>query len=102
MYPKYDLLLIEKEGKRYCVLIKSFNTFMYDHTLHSERKHFCGYCLQVFSTAEILKSHVKDCFKINDKQKIKMPKKCYESEQVNHTYFESILLPENNEIKKKG
>ena len=29
-----DLLLIGKQGKRHYVLIKGFNTFMYDHTLH--------------------------------------------------------------------
>ena len=34
-----DLLLI-KEGKRHCVLIKYFNIFSYDHTLHRARKHF--------------------------------------------------------------
>ena len=28
---------------------------MYDHTLHHGRKHFCCYCLQAFSTDEILK-----------------------------------------------
>ena len=31
---------------------------MYDHTLHHRQKQFCPYCLQAFSTAEILKSHV--------------------------------------------
>ena len=50
---KFDLLLIEEEGKRYCVFIKDFNTFMYDHTLHSGRKHFCCYCLQAFSAIRI-------------------------------------------------
>ena len=34
---------------------------------HCGRKHFCRYCLQASSTAEILKSHVNDCFKINGK-----------------------------------
>ena len=29
-----DLLLIGEEGKRHLLLIKDFNTFMYDHTLH--------------------------------------------------------------------
>ena len=29
-----DLLLIVEEGKRHYVLIKYFNTCMYDHTLH--------------------------------------------------------------------
>ena len=70
-----DLLLIGKEGKRHCVLMKDFNTFMYDHTLHRGRKHLIRYCSQAFSTAKILKSHFNDCFKINGKQMIKMAKK---------------------------
>ena len=49
-----DLLLIRKEGKRHYVLIKDFNTFMYDHTLHRKRKRFCSYCLQAFSAEEML------------------------------------------------
>ena len=56
-----DLLLTGEKGKRHYVLIKYFSTFMYDHTLHLERKHFCVYCLQVFSKADISKSHVTDC-----------------------------------------
>ena len=55
--------------------IKNFNTFMYDDTLHRGRKYFFRYCFQVVRTAEILKSHFNDCFKINGKQMIKMPKK---------------------------
>ena len=43
--------------------------------LHCVIKHSCHYCLQAFSTEEILKRHVKDCFKVNGKQKIKMPMK---------------------------
>ena len=49
---------------------------IYNHTLyHGKKKHFCRYCLQAFSTEETLKRHIKDCFKINGKQKIIMPKK---------------------------
>ena len=69
-----DLLLLEEKGKRHYVLIKYFNIFMYDHTLHCGRKHFCCYCLQAFSTEEILK-HMKDYFKINGRKRIIMPKK---------------------------
>ena len=47
----YYLLLIGEESKRHYVLIKDFNTFMYDYTLHCARKHFLR------------------------KQRIKMPKK---------------------------
>ena len=49
---------------------------MYYHTLHRGKNFFCCYCLQAFSTEEILKRYVKDFFKINGKQKIVMPKKC--------------------------
>ena len=45
-----DLLLIREEGKRHYVLIKDFNTIMYDDTLHRGRKHFFRYCLQDSST----------------------------------------------------
>ena len=44
-----DLFLIGEERKRHYLLIKGFNTFMYDHTLHGGRKHFCQYYLQAFS-----------------------------------------------------
>ena len=40
-----------------------------------EEKIFCRYCLQAFSTEEILKSHIKDCFKVNGKKRIIIPKK---------------------------
>ena len=46
---------------------------MSDHALHRGRKHFCCYCLQAFSTEEILKSHIKECFKITGKQRMIMP-----------------------------
>ena len=35
------LLLIGEDGKRHSVIIKDFNTFMYDHTFHHGKKHFC-------------------------------------------------------------
>ena len=38
-----DLFLTGEDGKRHYVLIKDFNTFMYDYTLHRGRKHFCRY-----------------------------------------------------------
>ena len=55
-----DSLLIGEEEKKYYVFIKDFKTFMYDHTLHRGRKHFCRYCLQAFRTEEKLKCHIKD------------------------------------------
>ena len=70
-----NLLLMGEKEKRHYVLIKYFNTFMYDRALHRGRKHFCRYCLQAFSTEKILKHHIKDCFKTNGKQRIIMPEK---------------------------
>ena len=70
-----DLSSIGDGEKKHYVLIKDFNTFMYDHALHRGRKHFCYYCLQAFRTAEKLKCHIKYCFKIHGKQIIKMLKK---------------------------
>ena len=47
-----DLLLTGKGEKNHYVLIKDFNVFMYDHTLHRERIHFCRYCLLAFRIAK--------------------------------------------------
>ena len=35
-----DLVLIGEREKKNCVLIKDFNTFMYDHTLHHGKNIF--------------------------------------------------------------
>ena len=51
-----NLLLITKDEKKHYVLIKDFNTFMYNQSKHKERKHFCMYCLQCFSSEIILKT----------------------------------------------
>ena len=95
------------DGEKHYVLIKDFNTFTYDHSIHRGRKHFCRYCLHAFITEEILKGHIKDCIKINAKQKIEMPKngeyvkfKNFEikikSAFMIYADFASILAPENN------
>ena len=43
-----NLLLIAKDEKKHYVLIKDFNTFVYNQSKHKETKHFCMYCLQCF------------------------------------------------------
>ena len=57
------------------MLFSKILSFMCDHTLHRGKKHFYRDCLQGFSAEEILKRHIKDYFKIIDKQMIIMPKK---------------------------
>ena len=80
---------------------------MYDHSLHCGRKHFCRYCLHAFITEEILKHHIKNCFKTNGKQKIKMPEigeyvkfqnfeRKIKSLFMSCVDFESILVSEVN------
>ena len=49
-----DLLLIKENGKRHYVLIKDFNTFVHDHTLHCGKTHFC-HCLLAFLTEKNIK-----------------------------------------------
>ena len=71
--------------KKHHAFIKDFGTFMYAHTLHRGRKHFCRYFLQAFRTAEKLKCHIKDYFRINGKKTIKVSKK---SEYVEFKNFE--------------
>ena len=83
-------MIAEGEIKHY-VFIKGFNIFMYDHSLHRGKKHFCRYCLHAFIPEEILKCHIKYCFKINSKQTIKMPEK---GEYVKFKSFErTVKLP---------
>ena len=63
---------------------------MYDHTLHHGKKHFCRYCVQASCTEEILKRDIKDCFKIDGKQKIIMSKN---SEYVKFKDYEQKIKP---------
>ena len=61
-------------------------------------KHFCRYCLQAFSIKEILKRHIKDCFKINGKQRIIMPRK---GECVKFKNYERNIFAYQKISKKK-
>ena len=70
-----NLLLITKDKNKHYVLIKDFNKFMYNQTKHKERKHFCMYCLQCFSSERILNDHKVNCLQVNGTQAIKMPTK---------------------------
>ena len=69
-----NLLLITKDEKKHYVLIKDFNAFMYNQSKHKERKHFCMYCLQCFSSERVLTNHVNNCLTINGAQAININK----------------------------
>ena len=68
-----NLLLITEDEKKHYVLIKDLNAFMYNQSKHKERKHFCMYCLQCFSSERILATHANNCLMINGAQAVKMP-----------------------------
>ena len=68
-----NLLLITEDEKKHYVLIKDFNTFTYNQTKHKNRKHFCIYCLQCFSSERILVKHTNNFLTINGSQTINMP-----------------------------
>ena len=69
-----NLLRITEDEKKHYVLIKDFNVFMFNQTKHKEKKHFCMFCLQCFSSERILANHVNNCLTINGAQAINMPK----------------------------
>ena len=70
-----NLLLITKDENKHYILIKDFNKFMYNQTKQKERKYFCMYCLQCFSSERILIKHKENCLQVNGQQGIKMPDK---------------------------
>ena len=70
-----NLLLITEDENKHYVLIKDFNRMMYNKTKHREKKHFCMYCLQNFTTEQILLKHKDNYMVVNGKQAIRMPKK---------------------------
>ena len=67
-----DLLSIW-EGKRHCVFINDFSTVMCDCALQRGKEHFCCYCLQAFSTEEILKRY--NALKLMENKGLKCPKR---------------------------
>ena len=45
---------------------------MFSKTKNKSKKYFCKYCLQCFSSKEILIEHRTDCLVINGKQSVKL------------------------------
>ena len=87
-----NLLLITKDEMKHCVLIKDFNAFMYNQSKHKERKHFCMYCLQCFSSERVLANHVNNCLTINGAQAIDMPKQGENILKFNN-FHKQLLFP---------
>ena len=58
-----DLLMITDKNKPHYVYIKDFNRFMCNTTQNKNKKHFCKYFLQCFSSEKVLEEHQKTCLK---------------------------------------
>ena len=67
-----ELLLITEDENKHYVLIKDFNSLMFNKTKHEHRKHFCMYCLQCFSSERVLNDHRDNCIQVNGAQAVKM------------------------------
>ena len=70
-----ELLLTTENKNKHYTLIKDFNRFMFNQTQHKEKKHFCMYCLQCFSSERVLINHKDNCIQLNGAQAVKMPDK---------------------------
>ena len=69
-----DLRLIFDENKSHYVYIKDFNRLMFNKTKNKNKKYFCKYCLQCFSSDKVLTEHKENCLVTNGKQNIKLGK----------------------------
>ena len=69
-----DLLLIFEENKSHYVYIKDFNRLMFNKAKNKNKKYFCRYCLQCFTSKNVLAEHKEDCLVIKGKQNVKLGK----------------------------
>ena len=70
-----NLLLIENDNKNHYVWIKDVYKLMNTQSKDGHKLFFCYYCLQHFTSENILKNHTEFCLKINRALKVKMPQK---------------------------
>ena len=54
-----NLLLISNESKSHYVYIKNFSIFICNKTKNKNKKYFCKWCLQCFSSEKVLIEHKK-------------------------------------------
>ena len=63
---------IANKSKSHYANIKDFNRFMFNKTKIKNKKYFCKYCLQYFSSKKVLIEHKENCLIINGKQNVKL------------------------------
>ena len=66
-----DLLLIKDDNTPHYVYIKEFNRFMCNKTKRRNKKRFCRYCFQCFSSEKVFVKYI-NCLKVSGKQSVKL------------------------------
>ena len=73
-----------------CIMsISKILRFMCNKTKNKNKKHFCRYCLQCFSSEKVLIEHKKVCLKINGKQSVKLRSGSIKFKN----YFKQLAVP---------
>ena len=86
-----NLHLIENGNENHYVWIKDFNKLTNSQSKNGHRLFSCYYCLQHFTSEEILKNHAEGCHKINGTQKVKMP--CKNKNIFFMNYHKQLMAP---------
>ena len=81
------LILIEN----HYVWIKDLNKLMNIQSKDGHKLFFCDYCLQHFTSENILKNHTEVCLKIDGTQKVKMP--CKNKNIFFMNYHKQLMAP---------
>ena len=84
-----DLLMISDGNKSHHVYIKDFNRFMCKKIKCNNKKHFCRYCLQCFTSEKVLTEHKEVCLRINRKQTVKLRSGSIKFKN----YFKQLTVP---------
>ena len=83
-----DLLLISNENKSHYVYIKDFNRFMWNKK-NKNKKYFCKFWIQCFSSEPVLIEHNENYVTINGKQSVKLKRGSVSFEN----YFKQLPVP---------
>ena len=103
-----DSLIIEEKLNMFLSNVLILSCVIMHYVI--EKTHSCRNCLEAFSTEEILKSHINDCFKVNVQQMIQKSKGCKNVKFKNYegkikspckiyADFGSILVVQDNKKK---
>ena len=67
-----NILKITNENKSHYLHIKDCNKSLGNKTKNKDKKLFCKYFLQCFSSKKVLQGHKETCLKINGSQTVKL------------------------------